>query len=197
MRHCTLIPSMARARSPEKRNAILDAAVQEIATAGLGAPTAKIAGRAGVAEGTLFTYFASKDELLNQLYVELKSEVYTRMNAEFPDKASLQRRAWHIWSTYLGWAVAFPKKRKVSVQLHLSDVVSAETRAQIAGQRGATDATIAELGERLALRGLPEGFAAAAMSAMQEATMDFITKQPRRREELIEKAFAVFWRLFR
>jgi hypothetical protein len=46
---------MARVRSPEKRSAILRAAVYEIAKTGLGAPTAKIAGRAGVAAGTLFT----------------------------------------------------------------------------------------------------------------------------------------------
>jgi AcrR family transcriptional regulator len=188
---------MARARSPEKRSAILEAAVYEIAAAGLGAPTAKIAGRAGVAEGTLFTYFASKDVLLNELYVELKSEVYARVNEGFPEKASLERRAWHVWSTYLGWAVQFPEKRKVSVQLNLCDLVSAETRAQVAGQRGAIDATVAELGKRAALRELPAGFAAATMSAMQEATMDFIAKHPRRRKELIQKAFLVFWRLFR
>ena len=51
---------MARPKDPEKHRAILDAAVEEIAETGLGAPTAKIAKRAGIAEGTLFTYFATK-----------------------------------------------------------------------------------------------------------------------------------------
>jgi DNA-binding transcriptional regulator YbjK len=36
---------MARARSPEKRSAILKAAVHEIAEVGLGAPTAKFLSR--------------------------------------------------------------------------------------------------------------------------------------------------------
>ena len=54
---------MARLRSSEKRRAILQAAVYEIAEAGLGAPTSKIARRAGVAEGTLFIYFPNKEEL--------------------------------------------------------------------------------------------------------------------------------------
>jgi hypothetical protein len=53
---------MARVRSPEKRSAILQAAVHETAEVGPGAPTAKIARRAGVAAGTLFTYFANKEE---------------------------------------------------------------------------------------------------------------------------------------
>ena len=57
---CSSSVEMARARSPEKRGAILEAAVHEIAEEGLGAPTAKIARRAGVAAGTLFTYFETR-----------------------------------------------------------------------------------------------------------------------------------------
>jgi hypothetical protein len=50
---------MARARSPDKRRAILGAAVHEIAET-----------------GTLFTCFANKKELLNELYFELKLDAY-------------------------------------------------------------------------------------------------------------------------
>jgi AcrR family transcriptional regulator len=185
---------MARVRSPEKRSAILQAAVHEIAEAGLGAPTAKIARRAGIAAGTLFTYFANKEELLNELYLELKLEVYTRVNANFPHKAGLERRARHIWLNFLDWAIEFPEKRKVSVQLNVSDLITPETRKRTAAERGAVDATLSELGSCGALRGLPAGFAAATMAAMQEATMDFVAKQPKQRKELIELAFQVFWR---
>ena len=188
---------MARARSPEKRSAILQAAVYEIAETGLGATTAKIASRAGVAAGTLFTYFATKEELLNELYLELKVEVYSRLNAGFPHQASLERRARHVWSSFLDWAVESPEKRKVSVQLNLSDLVTPETRAKAAAQRGAVDAALSELGNRVALRGLPAGFAAATMAAMQEAAMDFIQKQPKQRKELIERSFRIFWRALR
>jgi AcrR family transcriptional regulator len=184
---------MARVRSPEKRSAILQAAVHEIAEVGLGAATATIARRAGVAAGTLFTYFATKEELLNEVYLELKAEVYARINADFPKKGSLERRARHIWSSSLDWAVEYPEKRKVSVQLNVSDVVTPETRARTAAERGTIDRTLGELGTRDALRELPAGFAAAIMSAMQEATMEFIGKQPKQRKELMERGFQVFW----
>jgi AcrR family transcriptional regulator len=188
---------MARVKSPEKRTAILRAAVHEIAQAGLGAPTAKIARRAGVAAGTLFTYFANKEELLNELYLELKGEVYTRINVNFPHNASLERRARHIWSSSLDWAIEFPEKRKVSVQLNVSDLITPETRARTAGQRSTIDKTLRELGTHGGVRGLPAGFAAATMAAMQEATMEFIAKQPKRRRELIKQGFQVFWRAMR
>jgi AcrR family transcriptional regulator len=188
---------MARRRDPEKRKAILEAAVEEIADTGLSAATAKIASRAGLAEGTLFTYFATKDELLNELYVELKSEVYTRVNADFPRKASLQQRAWHVWSASLGWAIESPRRRKVSVQLNLSDVVTAETRERTAEARGSVDAMFAELEARETLRGTPRGFGAATMAAMQEATLDFVARHPRQRGTLMERGFALFWRAVR
>ena len=188
---------MARLRSPEKRRAILEAAVVEIADAGLGAATAKIAARAGVAEGTLFTYFANKDELLNELYVELKLEVYERLNTGFPHSASLERRAWHVWSSSLGWSIEFPQKRKVSLLLNLSAVVTPESRARLAEPRSVMDVMFAELGSREALRGLPAGYAAALMASVQEATMDFIAKGVRQRKALVERGFALFWRAVR
>lgn len=188
---------MARLRSPEKRTAILDAAVVEIADVGLGAATAKIAMRAGVAEGTLFTYFPTKDELLKELYVELKLEVYEKVNANFPHSASLERRAWHVWSRSLNWAIEFREKRKVSLLLNLSSVVTPESRARLTESRGFIDAMFAELGKREALRGLPAGYTAALMASMQEATMDFVAKGARQRTVLIERGFALFWRAVR
>ncbi len=185
---------MARIKSPEKRSAILEAAVHEIVEAGLGAPTAKIARRAGVAEGTLFTYFASKDELLNELYFEIKSELYRRMNAEFPHGASLKERAWYLWSGFLVWAIENPEKRKVSVQLNVSNLITPETRARTTEDRRGIDAILADLSKSPALSEMPAGFAAAMMGAMHEATSEMVAQYPKKRKKLIEQAFRVFWR---
>jgi len=171
--------------------------VHEIANVGLGAPTAKIARRAGVAAGTLFTYFANKEELLNELYVELKGEVYTRINANFPNKGSPERSARHICSSVLNWAIEFPEKRKAAVQLNVSDLITPETRMRTAAQRETIERTLSALETGSALCGLPPGFATATMAAMQEATMEFIVKQPKQREELLEQPFQVFWRAVR
>ena len=53
----------------------MSAAIRVIASQGLGAPTATIAKEAGVSNGSLFTYFETKADLLNHLYVELKAEM--------------------------------------------------------------------------------------------------------------------------
>ena len=51
----------------------MEAATRFIVTHGLSAPTAGIAKEAGVANGSLFTYFETKTDLFNQLYLELKT----------------------------------------------------------------------------------------------------------------------------
>lgn len=186
---------MARARSEEKRAAILQAAALEIAESGLGASTARIAKGAGVAEGTLFTYFASKDELLNELYVELKGDVYRRIEEEFPAKASLRERARHIWVEYLRWAMERPAERKASMQLHVSDKVTAESRERVSAGLGKVMQTLQEVSERGAFKALPVGFAASAMGALQEAVMETAAKKPKERTRLVEEGFEAFWKM--
>ncbi|SXJ13251.1 transcriptional regulator TetR family [Klebsiella pneumoniae] len=63
---------MARPKSEDKKQALLEAATAAFAQSGIAASTSAIARSAGVAEGTLFRYFATKDELLNELYLAIK-----------------------------------------------------------------------------------------------------------------------------
>jgi len=70
------------------------------------------------------------------------------------------------------------------VQLNVSDVITPETRAKTAAAAGAVCQT-------------PAGFAAATMMALQEATMEFVARQPIRRKQLIARGFQAFWRALR
>jgi len=53
---------VARPKSEDKKQALLEAAAEAFAQSGITASTALIARNAGVAEGTLFRYFATKDD---------------------------------------------------------------------------------------------------------------------------------------
>src|SRR5260370_39071901 len=101
---------MAGLGSEDKRNAILVSATEVVAEHGVSAPSAKIAKGAGVAEGTLFTYFSSKDELLNQLYLALKADLGQAMTAGYPSDKGLIEPARHVWNRYVGWGSAHTPK---------------------------------------------------------------------------------------
>lgn len=65
---------------PSKRAAILRAALQVFAEYGVhGVPVPEIAKRAGVATGTIYRFFDSKEALVNEVYREQKRELGKRL----------------------------------------------------------------------------------------------------------------------
>src|ERR1700683_1103704 len=119
---------MARPRSEDKRNAILSAATEVFAERGLSAATSAISSAAGVAEGTLFTYFPTKDELVNALYREIKLELADAMMSDFPRRASIRNRLQHVWARYTTWGVTTPGQQKVLQQMTVWGGLSEESR---------------------------------------------------------------------
>jgi AcrR family transcriptional regulator len=185
---------MARPLSDEKRTAILQAATEVVATLGVGAPTAKIAKVAGVAEGTLFTYFANKDELLNHLYLDLKASLRDAMMADYPSGKSLIDRGRHAWDRYIGWGSAHPLKRKAMNQLAVSDRITEENKRSGAQAFGEVEEMIRESLARGPLKDLPPAFGAALFGAIAETTMDFIAREPTRAQHYTRAGFEAYWR---
>ena len=188
---------MARTKSPEKRQALLDSAAREIAAVGLGVSTARIAKGAGLAEGTIFTYFASKDDLLNELYIELKTESHRRICSGFPHDAGLRERVRHVWVEYLRWAMEKPAERSVSVLLNLSLVVPAATRERLNAESESLTKIGAELDRCGSFRALPPGFGSSAMMAMLGTVMEAASAKRQWQTALVEQAFEAFWRMTR
>ncbi len=132
---------MARPKSEDKRNAILAAAARVIVTHGLSASTAMIAQEAGVSNGSLFTYFETKADLLNQLYIGLKAEMASVAMSGFPEKAKLRDQAYHIWANWMRWAVGAPACTGAAHRLRRDHPDELCSRAQINGQRCGADGT--------------------------------------------------------
>src|SRR5438270_9301693 len=85
-----------RSATSDKRTRIMDAAVKVFAERGFHTATvAEIAKAAGVADGTIYLYFKSKDDLLLRLFDEkmtaLLDEARTALDAEKTAPARLER----------------------------------------------------------------------------------------------------------
>lgn len=184
---------MARPRSEDKRNAILDAATEVVAELGVSAPTAKIAKRAGVAEGSLFTYFENKDALLNHLYLALKSDLRGAMLDAYPAAARIAVRARHIWDHYVDWGVANPLKRKALAQLSVSDRIRPESRQAGMGGFAQVNALMQESLVGGALKDQPPAFVGAVLASLAETTMEFIEREPAAAERYRHAGFEAFW----
>jgi len=184
---------LAKPKSEDKRNAILSAATQVFAERGLGAPTAAITSAAGIAEGSLFTYFKTKDELINALYRELKLELADAMMSGFPRKQSVRHRLEHVWNGYVEWGVANPEQQRVLKQIQVWGGLTEESKkagmAPFAEfQRMAEDA----LTQRI-YKDLPQAFIGAALAALADMTMEFMGREPEKTEMYRTAGFEMLW----
>ena len=186
---------MARLKSEEKRNAILSAAAQAVAERGLGAPTSLIAKLANVAEGSIFTYFADKDTLLNALYLSAKNSLRETMYEGYPSRAPIEERFEHVWNRYLDWGMAQPALRVAMAQLTVSERITAATRLE--GERVFGDiAGLFDEGTASGVlrHGQPIAFMAGIITAIAETTMQFMAKNSSEASSYRRAGFEAIWR---
>lgn len=186
---------MARPRSDDRRKAILSAATRVIASQGLAAATAAIAKEAGVSNGSLFVYFDTKAALLNDLYIALKTEMTAAATAGLPAEGEPREQIFHMWTQWLRWATTNPEKRRALAQLEVADDITADTRRAV----GSAFSGVADLLERSRasgpMRDAPLGFVLSLTSAIADATIDAMIREPPEAEERSRVAFEAMWRI--
>jgi AcrR family transcriptional regulator len=184
---------MARAKSEDKHNAILSAATEVFAERGLSAPTSAISRAAGVAEGTLFTYFSTKDELVNALYREIKLELADAMMSDFPRRASVRQRFQHVWNRYLDWGLANRLQYQTLQQITVwSGLTEASKRAGLAPFMEIEKMAETAVAQHVFLE-RPLEFIAATMNAMADTTIQFMRKSHGKAEMYRTAGFDMLW----
>jgi AcrR family transcriptional regulator len=79
--------------SMDKRAEILQAALNLFVERGFhGAPMAEIAQEARVAAGTIYRYFPSKDDLINELFREVEKDLREAVRARYPSEGPIQEK---------------------------------------------------------------------------------------------------------
>jgi AcrR family transcriptional regulator len=186
---------MARPKSDDKRDALLAAAARVVAAQGLSAPTAVIAREAGVSSGSLFTYFETKSDLFNQLYLELKTGMAAASLAGRAAADPLREQFARMWSNWMRWATAHPDRRRALALLDVSDEVGAAARAASHRAMAEVAALVEQARADGPLRDAPMEFVVALMNALAETTMDYMTADPARADEHSRAGFAALCRV--
>ncbi|MBX3052642.1 MAG: TetR/AcrR family transcriptional regulator [Caldilineaceae bacterium] len=115
----------------DKKQQLLEASIDLFAAEGFwNTPTARIAKHAGVATGTLFNYFPSKDALIDAVYRQLKREWRQHIVVGYPENGDVKSCLEHIWFRFIDWGVRYPARYSLMEQLRLSDTLSPATVEQ-------------------------------------------------------------------
>jgi AcrR family transcriptional regulator len=108
----------------DKRDSIINAALKLFVDNGFhGTATGKIAQEAGVANGTLFQYFKTKDELVIALYVHIKDELAEYISKNTADNADIKEAIKTQVLSSLYWALDNPTKFRFIQQFHTSPYI--------------------------------------------------------------------------
>ena len=114
-----------------KREAILDAALRLIARTGLhNTPMSAIAREAGVAAGTPYLYFESKEALINALYLEVVAARDAAVLDAGAPGLPIADALWHSWSSFARWHLDNRAAANFVDQCESSAILTEETRAQ-------------------------------------------------------------------
>ncbi len=152
-----------------------------------------------MSNGSLFTYFATKGDMFNQLFLELKADMATAALEGLPAGAELRKRTFHAWRNWMRWAVSNPEKRRALAQLYLSEEITSSAPSAGRKQPAEKVAELVDLMEQCRsigpMQNTPLGFVAAIMNAMAEATMDFMVHDPPNADRHCRAGFEAFWRV--
>ncbi|MBI4818195.1 MAG: TetR/AcrR family transcriptional regulator [Deltaproteobacteria bacterium] len=106
--------TIKRTSKEDTRQRIIEAAVEVFAEQGFfGARVCDVAERAGVADGTIYLYFKSKDDLLLSLFREKMSEIVARLSAIASEPASPEAKIRRYVSEHLALVEQQPKLMQI------------------------------------------------------------------------------------
>jgi len=112
-----------------KRADILKATLELISEHGFhGTAMSEIADQAGVGAGTIYRYFESKENLITQLYLEVKGEMLEAFLAGYAEDLPLRDRFRTLWFNMLAYFVEHPQKLAFLEQFNNSPFMTAEVK---------------------------------------------------------------------
>jgi AcrR family transcriptional regulator len=105
------IHSLMTAPDTEKGELILNAALDLFVERGFyGTSVPSVADKAGVAAGTIYHYFASKEALVNAVYKRWKAAISAEVLRDFPFDAPPREQFRRVWERMADFAVSHPKE---------------------------------------------------------------------------------------
>jgi len=115
----------------DKQEAILRTALTLFVGRGFfGTPTSLISKEAGVATGTLFFYFKTKEDLIDELYRRVKAEAAQAMCRGLSKETTVKAKLHRLGFNAVAWGIKNPEKLKFMEQFAHSPFVSTSAQEE-------------------------------------------------------------------
>jgi len=116
----------------KKRKKIIEVSLQLFIERGFhGTPTSLIAKESGIATGTLFNYFKTKDILINEIFREVKLEQKNWVLKDLDEAKTSKMKLKKIWNDFILWNLNNPNKKIFIKYFSNSNYISDDTKTEV------------------------------------------------------------------
>jgi len=179
-----------------KRDAVVKSAYELFAKEGFhNTTTAKISKNAGVATGTLFTFFKTKEELIDTIYLEAKEEILRKIQIAIDLEKSVYQNLKIVFRTWGKWALKEPIKFKFVIQYSNSAYITETTKEQVASNCSNFNSIYQRGIDEGLIKDLPIDFLSSIFGSCGVATINYLIENPDlKKDRFISEAFEIFWK---
>lgn len=183
----------------DKKLAVINAAIKLFMEKGFDATsTASIAKEAGVATGTLFHYFKTKEELINSIYKETKAVWREETTKGFKEGEGIKEQTKRLFINSIDWALKRPEHYTFYKLFANSPQITDETRSEIEEHLGFM-LQMVEAGQKQGI--VKQGSAELIVSVghgITNSVIEYLLQNPKKRQNryFMETAFSMLWHSF-
>jgi AcrR family transcriptional regulator len=181
----------------DKKEAIINAALNLFVDNGFhGTATSKIAQEAGVANGTLFQYFKTKDDLVIALYIHIKDELADYITKNTADTTDFKEEMKSQILSSLFWALDNSNKFRFIQQFHASPYIGQVEKEVLLKQNEPHFALIQRGIMKGIIKPLPVDLVYSLISNQIFGLYQFVTSKKlskAKQHETIETTFEMLW----
>ncbi|MEO0338777.1 MAG: TetR/AcrR family transcriptional regulator [Bacteroidota bacterium] len=114
-----------------KRELILESMTTLIAEQGIqGTPMSQIAKASGVATGTIYHHFTSKEEIINAIYLEKKKDFQAVIQRAMASKENYRDQFMEIWKGLFDYYLDNPSVLLFTLQVGATPIITPEIRTE-------------------------------------------------------------------
>lgn len=183
----------------DKRGKLLQTALELFVSQGFNdTPTSKIAKEAGIATGTLFYFFPTKDELIISLYLDLKRQAAESIHAALSEVKSTKEVIKTYYEESLKWSLRNPNEFSFLAQFSNSPYLKKIGADEISVQIGPVLQLFSAAIEEQQIADMDVKLLYALISNQVFGVNQYLSSNQFTRKEqhdIIEETFFMFWKM--
>lgn len=187
------------AKVDDKREAILQATLKLVSEHGFhGTAMSKVAREAGVSAGIIYHYFKNKDELLVQLYFEMKQRGVAEQMANHDPSQPLRAQIRRLWGAMIRYHIEHPQVTAFMSQFMSSPYFTPEVQEQSAAYFKSASLCYEKAREEMIIQDMPQAvFATFALDVPAALVQRQSTGQLELTDEVVEQVIESLWQAIR